>query len=53
MTEPLDLKGNFPRSGYGYTLGGDGSTVVNGKKQTDCSHLVNQMLKGAGVRNSV
>lgn len=48
MTEPLDLKGNFPRSDYVYKMGGDGSTVVNGKKQIDCSHLVNQLLKGAG-----
>lgn len=48
MTEPLDLKGNYPRSDYGYKLGGDGSTVVNGKKQIDCSHLVNLLLKGAG-----
>ena len=48
MTEPLDLKGNYPRSDYVYKLGGDGSTVVNGKKQIDCSHLVNLLLKGAG-----
>lgn len=48
MTEPLDLKDNYPRSDYIYKTGGDGSTVVNGKKEIDCSHLVNLLLKGAG-----
>ncbi|GFM84869.1 hypothetical protein PSCICO_02680 [Pseudomonas cichorii] len=48
MTEPLDLKGNYTGGDYVYKMGGDGSTVVNGKKQIDCSHMVNLLLKGAG-----
>ncbi|GFM64858.1 hypothetical protein PSCICJ_09760 [Pseudomonas cichorii] len=48
MTEPLDLKGNYTGGDYVYKMGGDGFTIVNGKKQIDCSHMVNLLLKGAG-----
>lgn len=48
MTEPLDLKDNYTGGDYIYEMGGDGFTVVDGKKQIDCSHMVNLLLKGAG-----
>ena len=48
MTEPLDLTSNYTGGDYAYKMGGDGFTVVNGKKQIDCSHMVNLLLKGAG-----
>ncbi len=48
MTEPLDLTSNYTGGDYVYKMGGDGFTVVNGKKQIDCSHMVNLLLKGAG-----
>lgn len=47
MTEPLDLTSNYTGGDYLYKMGGDGFTVVNGKKQIDCSHMVNLLLKGA------
>ncbi|WP_024643727.1 glycoside hydrolase family 19 protein [Pseudomonas syringae] len=48
MTEPLDLATNYTGGDYVYKMGGNGSTVVNGKKQIDCSHMVNLLLTGAG-----
>lgn len=48
MTEPLDLTSNYTGGDYVYKMGGNGFTVVNGKKQIDCSHMVNLLLKGAG-----
>jgi hypothetical protein len=48
MTEPLDLTSNYTGGDYVYKIGGNGFTVVNGKKQIDCSHMVNLLLKGAG-----
>ncbi|WP_275024059.1 EF-hand domain-containing protein, partial [Pseudomonas syringae group genomosp. 3] len=48
MTEPLDLATNYTGGDYIYKMGGNGSTVVNGKKQIDCSHMVNLLLTGAG-----
>ncbi|UZA71560.1 hypothetical protein [Pseudomonas viridiflava] len=48
MTEPLDLAANYTGGDYVYKMGGNGSTVVNGKKQIDCSHMVNLLLTGAG-----
>lgn len=48
MTEPLDLKSNYTGGDYVYQMGGDGFTLVNGKKAIDCSHMVNLLLTGAG-----
>lgn len=48
MQEPLDLTADYTAGDYVYKMGGDGSTVVNGKKQIDCSHMVNLLLKRAG-----
>ena len=48
MTEPLDLSSNYTGGDYVYKMGGNGQTIVDGKKQIDCSHMVNLLLTGAG-----
>jgi len=48
MKEPLDLTADYTAGDYVYKMGGDGSILVNGKKQIDCSHMVNLLLKRAG-----
>ncbi len=48
MTEPLDLKSRYTGGDYIYKMGGNGTTLVDGKKAIDCSHMVNLLLTGAG-----
>ncbi|WP_158253621.1 NlpC/P60 family protein [Chromobacterium alticapitis] len=42
----LNQRGRF--DGYQYKLGGNGEKDAKGVKRIDCSHLVNQAVKGAG-----
>ena len=46
----LEQRANFPRSQYEYGLGGHGTADANnnGRKEIDCSNLLNRMLKSAG-----
>ncbi|RON03954.1 glycoside hydrolase family 104 protein [Pseudomonas brassicacearum] len=51
MTEPLDLRRPYMNNGYVYMMGGDGQkTNSAGKKEIDCSHMVNLLLTGAGYQ---
>ncbi|WP_321864796.1 hypothetical protein [Pseudomonas paraveronii] len=46
----LEQRANYPRSQYEYGLGGHGTTDAdnNGRKEIDCSNLLNRMLLDAG-----
>jgi len=46
----LEQRANYPRSQYEYGFGGHGTTDAdnNGRKEIDCSNLLNRMLQDAG-----
>ncbi|WP_241678279.1 hypothetical protein [Pseudomonas kitaguniensis] len=46
----LEQRANYPRSQYEYGLGGHGTADAdnNGRKEIDCSNLLNRMLRDAG-----
>lgn len=46
----LEQRDNYPNSGYEYGYGKDGTADEDGdgRKEIDCSHLLNRMLRDAG-----